>query len=583
MSDSAARPFPRLALLLASLCSLTGAASAQDGADETVSLPPFFVEPPSRPERWIHATGPGFELLTTNDADFARGYARQYYRQLDLVRQLVPDRYQWEPYLPTQHLVVGTDSRRQETDAAMQEALERFKQQSRAPTGTKAGQTRFLPNLRISGHDSSTVFAFQDAPERDLRNDNFTLRFIDGNLGRKVRDTPAFYFTAARLEEKLSRRTPALPPWFIAGLTGVYRNVFFSDQDVQVATLVWQSPDLSASFRRDPDHPRELLVLSALFAAPPPDAPAQRRLWEHQAELFVRWALFADDHAHRGALWDFVDKLELGPPSERNFRAAFGFGLAEARDRLSDYLNAAVSETFEIKGTPDLVIPEITTRRATADIVGRIKGEWERIETGYVRQHAPALTELYLNRARATVDRARQAGDTPQLQGIAGLIEFEAGNFASARTELEAAVAAGEGRPRVLQALARLRYDELRARHPADQLIPAEEIGAVTVLLDAAVATTPPVPEVYLQLAELWLNTDAPMATEDLAALAAGARFYPQQPALVARLALLQAQRGQPASALQIVAYARSRCRDPRTAQFYDRLHDELSNALAQR
>ncbi len=569
-------------LSLAAPFTLPAAETAPES--DAVSLPPFFVESSTREQRWYLATGPDFELLTTNDTEFARGYARQYYQQLALVRLLVPERYQWKPFLPTQHLVVGTDSRRQETDAAMQEAINRFKteNQKRGEAAAKTN-TKFLPNLRISGHDSSAVFAFQDEPERDTTNDSFAMRVLRPGSRSGGRDTPGFHFTASRLEELLSRRTPALPAWFIAGMTRVYRNCFFSDDDIQVATLVWESSDVSGLLRRDADYPREMMVLPDLLSAPPPAAPARRAVWERQSELFVRWALFADEGKHREALWSFVDRLEVQAVSDKLFQRHFGFGLAEARDRLSDYLNVAVSETFELAPSEKFVPPEIVTRRADPAEVARIKGEWERLETAYVRQHVPSLVELYLNRARGTVHRARQNADTPELKALAGLIEYEADNFASARTELEAAVAAGIRRPRVLQALANLRFRELRARYPQPATIPAEAIGAVTVLLDAAVQTDPPIAETYLQLVELWLNTDATPDADDLAALAAGTRAFPQWPTLVANMAILQAQRGQPASALQIIGYARARVRDAKTAQFLDTLHAQITAALGPR
>ena len=259
-----------------------------------------------------------------------------------------------------------------------------------------------------------------------------------------------------------------------------------------------------------------------------------------------------------------------------------GFGFAEARDRLSEYLPVAVNESFELNAPEKEDLPEVTTRRADAERVGLILGEWERLETDYVRQHAPHLTELYLNRARGTVDRARQSKDSPDLQALAGLIEFEAENAALARTDLETAVRGGVRRPRVLQALAKLRYDELLARFPGENgRIPAEEIGAVRVLLHAALAESPAIPEVYIQLADLWTNTDVPLSRQDLAPLAAGSRLFPHLPAVIGRMALLQAARNEPVSALQIISYARARCRDEETALSYNRMRERINQLMA--
>ncbi|WP_221029384.1 hypothetical protein [Actomonas aquatica] len=548
--------------------------------DESILLPPFLVEPPSRPDRWMLATTPGFELLTTHDADFARTYTKHYFRQLALVRELVPDRYLWEPALPVRHIVVASESRRQETDTAMQQAMAALRDDRR--DGQEAPDSRFLPNMRLAGHDSSVVFAFHDDPEEpNSRGIRSAWELMQGEHLRR-RDNAGFYLSVARLEEKLSRRTPALPAWLIAGLTGVYRNGVFGSKTFEAATYVWYSPAQSDLFRRDPDQPRELLVLPTLFSNPPPSDPATRARWEQQAALFVRWALFADDAAHRDALWDFVDQLELSRPTDDTFRASFGFGLAEARDRLSEYLNSAVSETFALTLPRDFYPPSVATRRTRPADVGLIMGEWERLETGYVRQHAPALTELYLNRARATVQRAREAGNSPALAALSGLIEYEAGAADAARAELEYAVVSGERRPRVLQALADLRFDELRARHADTEFIPGEEVGAVRVMLNGALEQSPALPEVYVQLAELWRQIDAPLTRTDLAPLARGVRLFPHEPNVIATMVALQAERGQLAFARQILNYARARTRDARTAHFYDDLRARLDAATTQ-
>ena len=555
--------------------------------DAAISLPPFFVEPASPPERWVLAQAPGFELLTTNDATYAKGYARQYFRQLELVRQIVPDRYLWEPHLPTRHIVVGTKSKRQATDEVMRQMLARSRTQLMESDQDVVVAPQFLPNMRLSGRDTSVVFAFQDAPPEGDSGIGGVTGFLlrSGNpRWQSSRDDPGFYFTTARLTELLRQRTPALPAWLITGLTGFYDNCRFSSDQVEVATLVWRSPAMSEALRRDADTPRELLTLPALFAAPPPP-PGERELrlhWESQTVLFVRWALFADDRAHREGLWKFIDRLELAPPTERTFRSCFGFGFAEARDRLSEYLTQAVQETFSLNTPETETFPEITTRRADAEVVGLIHGEWERLETNYVRQHAPHLTELYLNRARGTVDRARQAGDSADLQALAGLIAFEAEQTELARRELEAAIRRGVRRPHALQALAQLRYEELRARHPAaDGPIPAEAIGSVRILLDAALTESPALPEVYVQLAEMWTHTDAVLTRDDLVPLAAGSRLFPHLPAVIVRMALLQAGRNEPISALQILSYARARCRDDDTAILYDRLRERITTLIA--
>ena len=67
-------------------------------------------------------------------------------------------------------------------------------------------------------------------------------------------------------------------------------------------------------------------------------------LWRAQCALFMRWAVVHDEGRQREAFWRFVERLERQPPDEALFRACFGFGYADMRDRLSDYLPEAVRE-----------------------------------------------------------------------------------------------------------------------------------------------------------------------------------------------------------------------------------------------
>ncbi|MCF3650903.1 hypothetical protein [Synoicihabitans lomoniglobus] len=572
------------ALLLFGLVALGDAQNPASAApDEVVTLPPVFVEPATRPIRWTYARAGKLELITTHDRAFARSFVHQYFRQLQLVREIVPDRYLWEPYLPTRHIIVGLKNKRRETDQAMSAILDQLQQKQGASTDRANDKQRFLPNLRLSGHDSSVVFAFQDEAEETPSSAFGATAYFDRNYNPRWRSHAAeagFYFTTNRLTQLLSLRSPALPAWLIVGLTGVYDSCRFDNDSFTLTNATWRSPAEADALRLDPDRPRDLMVLRAFFEAPPPLDPDTRQRWQEQATLFVRWALFADDGAYRTALWNFVDDLELAEPTDPVFRQHFGFGFSDARDRLSAYLSAAVVESFAVAPTEFDDAPPAEIKRALPGVAYLIQGEWERLETNYVRQHAPALVDNYLGRARATVARARDADDSLEVRALSGLLEYEADNIATARADLEAAVAGGIQRPRVLQVLAQLRYLELVAATPADQPIDAAKIGAVTFPLEMARDSSPALPEIYAQMATLWLKSDVDLTRRHIADLATGARLFPQHPAVIGRMALLQANRGNVRSALQIVDYARTRCRDAQSAATYDELRAQLANFL---
>ncbi len=571
----------RLLLRLIGVCLVAATLSAQPQPtdDESpIELPPVFVEPAGRPERWTLLQAPGFELLTTHDATFARAYARNYFRQLELVRRIVPDRYLWNPYLPTRHIVVAASNKRRESDAAMRDILDRLKREraTARDNNSNAPRERFLPNMRLSGHDGSVVFAFQDDTSESAPPGGIsayrTLR-SQSDWGHEPTD---FHFSASRLDQLLRQRSPALPEWAIQGLVRVYERCAFTRDSFALTDANWFDPTQSEALRLDRDHPRALLAWDDFFASPPPTDSERLRLWQEQAGLFARWALYSDDGYHRDAFWTFLDKLEHSTPDEALFRSVFGLGFADARDRMSDYLPQAIVETIPEKLGRHYDVPEFAVSRATAVQVAEIRGEWERLETGYIRRRYPALTENYLTRARATLARVDATEATPDLRALRGLLEFEAGERDVARQELEAAVALGIRRPYVLQVLAQIRFDALRAESADPKRVDPDRIGAVRVLLDTALESSIALPEAYGLLAEMWRASQAPIGRPEIIPLAAGVRRYPHLPQVVVQMVLLQAERGEVRSALQILHYARERCRDAQTAVLYDKLAAHL-------
>src|SRR5207237_10763011 len=131
-------------------------------------------------------------------------------------------------------------------------------------------------------------------------------------------------------------------------------------------------------------------------------------------------------------------------------------------------------------------LPDFTLRPAGDVEVARIKGDWERLEIGYVKAQFPVLEPKYVEQARRTLRRGHDGGSRdPRLLAVMGLCEVDAGNDIAAREFLEDAAARGQSlRPRAWFELARLRFAALEARRDGAGagLTPAQASGVLTPL-----------------------------------------------------------------------------------------------------
>lgn len=588
-----------LRIVIGALISQTLTAQSPPESDpNSVALPPFYVEP-DRPFRWSGLSGPGFEIITTHDTDFAVAFAQSYYRQLELIRLIIPDRYLWQPAEADRFIVVETSNKRSQSDHVVARILD-----PKDASGRKNTDRIFLPNFGLTSPDSSTVFAFHD---RDLSPG------IMPSYHRRGRDNDSFFSSAPtelsfhsntnRISERLLKRSPALPRWALQGLITFYEECKFVNQRIDVAGLPPlplppppvppppedSSPPAPSTTPPDagiavapPPPPLPPLDFEFLFAQPTPTTANAVKAWREQAHLFVRWALFSENRAHPVAFWKFIDRLEHTLPDDATFTQCFGFNLTAALDKITVY--RADEATHKLRIEVDDFEPPVPLRaqRASPTQVARILGEWEQLETQYVRNLDPGLTESYLQRARRTIASARQAGaESRELTAIAGLLEFEAGNLPAARRELENARALGVIRPYVLQSLARIQFEQTIAELPAETRLELEQIGPILSLLRQAHEQSPAIPAVYQLFAEIWLRTDLPLLRDDILVLAQGTRHFPQHPDVVLRMALLQARRGNTQSAFHILDYAANRSVRPSVFETYHNFSAELKKTIA--
>lgn len=574
------RPCPaatrRLALGSAFVLALGAPAAVLLQTDgPIIQLPPMIVEAREAPLRWRYLGLPGLEILATCSDATIRRFVESYHRQEQLVRLLVPERFQAQPVVPTMNLLADRIATRRVSEdvireifAARGQSLPREDASSRAPppggfrNPVVRRRAEFLPNLRLDDRDASAVFAMIGD---------------DGTAGQ-------IFFTTIRMAIELERRVPALPAWFKAGILRIHEASRFTPDRVEVGPAVWVSASETAAVAADPDRPRTILPAADLFERP---APAERdsdaaRAWTAQAELFVRWVMFSAGGVRRERLWRLLELATEKPLSEEVFRGCFDLSYADLRDRLSDYLDTAVGDRQRLKPARFERTPRLRIRAASEDEIGRIRGDWERMEVHYLRERQPELAGKYLEQARRTLQRAYDRGTRDaRFFAVWGLCEFDAGDFESAREKLERAVAGGVIRPRAYHALARLGYDD-GLRHARDGKLDATTVRRLLALLETG-RRQAPLPEIFALLGDVWMHSEILPAETDLATLEEGARLFPLFTGLVGRVAMIHLQQGHSDRAEAVLTQALHRAQDLDVRSHYERLRARLAEGVPSR
>jgi hypothetical protein len=197
-------------------------------------------------------------------------------------------------------------------------------------------------------------------------------------------------------------------------------------------------------------------------------------------------------------------------------------------------------------------------RNATPDEIGRIKGDWERMEITYVKAKHPQYADKYALQAHRTLTEAHGKGARdPRLFGVIGLYESEVGNGMAARGFLEEAARARVVRPRVYLELARLRYAEAKENPAAgEKRLSAMQANHVLEPLTTAWTQAPPLVDTYLLAAEVWVNSAAVLQRSHFALLDEGHRLFPTHIGLSYLTAVLKYMHGDAAGGEALIAQA---------------------------
>ena len=376
---------------------------------------------------------------------------------------------------------------------------------------------------------------------------------------------------------------PAPAHWLQEGLwgkQGLYAEGAMHRQGdaVKLPSMLWLTEAEAAIIGRQSDYAPLLIPLGEFFTGMAPDpvaSPDAYQRWQAQAALLVRWALVAEKKVPFGAeaFWRFAYEAGRAHTSEAHFRERFQRTYGEAMLELQAYLRVAVTRPVDI-GLPGLhqssELRRLKLRPASEAEVARLKGNFERMEANRLRVKLPKLAQQYEGDARRTLQRGLKATDhDPQLRGILGLLEFDAGNTVEARPHLEAAASAGQAGTHALIALAKLRLDEECARLPADAKLPVAALEHVLTPIFAARERSPSVIDVYLLIAEVWGLSATPPTRGNLSVLIEGTEFFPQDTILLLRTTKLHARNGFTAETVVLAEHGMKISGDPAAkAQF---------------
>jgi hypothetical protein len=539
-------------------------------SEMSVELPPLIVED-APTVKWRYCETPRAQILSRCSDGITQDFVRAEQRLTSLLQLVIPPEYQ--AHFSAPHTILLSNGRT--TSAAIQKLLadsnrvpasvaSALKADSAAASSNTPGEAarrldiRLMPNLRLDDHDVVATFAMID--ERT---------FNDSTIG----------LTASHIYMLLNLRAPPLPHWLVSGIVALVPSIRYRDEFIGIEPARWWPHSDSKSLLTDAEYPRTLLPMSDFFAERDGGQP---ELWYTQAALFVRWALDAEDATMRDRFWRFVDRCGAGPADESVFIECFGFGYADMRDRLSDYLPTAVSTAVILRPAKRIQYFNPKIRTATAADIARVKGEWERLAINFVRANHPEFASLYETQARSTLAKLKTSDESDaRLQCVAGLYFCGEGNDAEAVRYLEAAVRGKVARPRPYFELARIRFLNAKAAPAgADKRLSTAQAQSILELLGSAQNFSPKLPATFILTAETLFNSELKPTAEHFAQMEEAVRLFPNNPAVLLRAAVLYAASGKNTRAAELVVQGLEVAKDDETRGYFLQLQQGLRSGV---
>lgn len=561
-------------LLNLSLCAPAIGAPGET-ASSVVRLPPLLVESSSG-QPWLYSEIDGFEILSRCSQTTTKQLIRAFVAANEGLNQLLPKRFQLrtdEPQLLLLYDAALWPKARQEAiaqmllaraplprgpgladietttvfESAKSQSPEKFNRENTVsdrvfhfdPGGLD--DVRNYERGRVEGYVLKRTAPSEQYPQADAPDFFSNIRLSDADImgtfaivsGQEV-DASFSAITYDAVAQVLNARVPRLPGWFVTGFLSLYSHVrFAADELIATKLNSLETPELE----------RALFPLGD-FLQDEGVAARNPSVWVAQAELLVRWGLDPREK-HQDAFWRFVDRASVEPENANVFAESFGLSIEDANNDLRRYLLVA-------KGANLIWSREkqggrlITLRDATRNEIARIRGEWERLETRYVRQYMREEELAYLTQAQRTVAAAYSRGDhDPRLVATLALLHLEAGERSAAQPLLEEAASSSAVRPRVYFELAKLQYEDAldHTRRNDGRIEGAEAIG-IAELLASAANRSPPLLGVYELLTDVWANSSIPPTVAQLDVMERGLTLFSEEPVLHYRAAVLYQKMG---------------------------------------
>ncbi len=603
--DHSIRPRLRLAGALALGCAVAtnahAAARAGPGGDpatgpsDRVIMMQRFVVSAARIEKnpWRYGTVPGFEVLS-RASDEATNWLLDAFQRGQMIEDAVLPK-EWLPQPPVPYLVIIDDTNLETvgTNRLHAQPLE-FGSPVDALTWGELSDKAKVWTGRFEAHDDDAIATNTNVYQVDTA--------VPANSTISL--------------DRLAHCTPALPPWLLAGLLGkdcgVFRQSFMPVvyegviRNVEGPGTLWVSLDetqrLLALLEKDKKSKKDQKLrlpippLRELFTGTRP-ADESLPLWESEAGLFVRWGLTGpghDDPVMAHAFLELVRRARREPLNEQVFTDCFGFGYAAMEEKLAAFLKVVLAQP----NTVDLYIPssfpEADLKTATADQIGRILGDWLRMQGIALRKKDPDLsTELLFTAGRMLLraykndngfapdaDSTRPAAPPaqpahnsapgrvvalepfvvtaarirdPGLLAVCGLYEHDTGDDGKAREFLEKAVKTGAVRPRAYVVLAGLRYAEAMAKPLGSQgKLSAEQAASILEPLSTAMRSSSPL-DIFNLMIATWEHCEAKPDDVDIGRIVEGVARFPRDTRLAYRSALVCAQGDYDAQAAELI------------------------------
>jgi hypothetical protein len=556
-------------LMLAVLVPLGRVVGAAPGSEAPVLMPPFIVEG-QRGEgiEWIYGAGGDLRVLSGCGTDQTAGFLEQIMEQRNALESFIPEEFLLHESLPLT-LVLFPKSQKDAMDKILQQELRE---------GTEPAYRQFTPmnDLRLSEPDSSDIFIVFDD----------TVAKTDVWLGGGAKVHSINYPTPVRSPDYvrflLQARAPALPDWYVAGCVRLYEAMDFKQAADRAQPQTesdritvdgntfgpdpWLSDSDASSLARHPEGPRPLVPMRELFVPRYPYAKSDeyRRVWEAQAELFMRWALSGRIEGGQDRLRRFVEGATTQRTTEEFFFSCFGMDYADALDALSDYLPRAVGRQIFVASGTSGKIPKLELRAATASEVRGVKSEWSRRVLKAISEDNPQALPLFARKVRDTFEFDVAQGERgPDFLASLALFRIQYGDPRDGIRILEQNPGAAAARPVAQLELAQQHLLKALANPEGPKGSLGERQSSDLIREISLSLRAGPIESAYRLAAKVCEHLGRDPTASERTLLADGARLFPRDSALVVQAAAWDLRAGNVAEATSLIEFGLWEGSDP--------------------